>query len=175
MVAIPSAARPPQVDREHADVLREHRPAFVEEDEQVGGAVIIAVDDRSNVLVSRRVELFDQINPVVEIPVRFTPDELSVVVILLDVRAAVEIRVDSYFGGLAWLVVVLPDVRSAVAIAVFREDDAASTLKSSRDWGLAGLRAKGLGLRAQGLRDSGLALFAWLESARQPTWREALE
>jgi hypothetical protein len=72
--------------------------------------------------VSRGVELFNEIDPVIEISIGFTSDERSVVVILPDVCATVEIRVNAYFSGLAVIVVLLPDIRSTVAIAIFCAD-----------------------------------------------------
>jgi hypothetical protein len=105
--------------RESGHVLRKNRPAFMKQNEQVGSAVIVAINDRPNVIVSCRVELFNEIDSIIEVSIGFTSDERAVDVVLLDVCATVEIRVDSYFRGLAVVVVLLPDVGSTVAIAVF--------------------------------------------------------
>ena len=94
----------------------------MKQDEQVGSAIVINVDDGSDVFVGRRVEFFDQIDAIVEIPVRFAADERPVLVILLDVGSAVEVGVDANFGGLSLIVVLAPDVRPAVAIAILRTD-----------------------------------------------------
>ena len=75
----------PQIRGESVYPLRENGPAIVKEDEQVGDAVVIDIDGGSNVFVSGRVEFLNQIDLIIEIPIRFTPDERTVLVILLHV------------------------------------------------------------------------------------------
>jgi hypothetical protein len=98
---------------------RENRPVIVKEHEQVRGPVVIDIDNGSNMFVSRCVELFHQIDLIIEIQIRFTSDEPPLVVILLDVGMAVEIGVDRCFGGPSLIVVVTPNIRPTVAITVF--------------------------------------------------------
>jgi len=114
--------RPFQIDRNRVRPLRDDQPATVKKDQQISGAIVINIYDRPEVFVCGRLELFDEIDLPVEVPIRFAPDQRTLVVVLVDVGAAVKVTVDGHLGENSPLVVLTPHIRSTVAIAIFHAD-----------------------------------------------------
>jgi len=96
--------------------LRKNRPAALKEDKQVGDAVEVDVYDGALFFVRRGVEFLDQIDTVVEVAIRLAADEGVTIVVLVNIRAAVEVRVDRPFGQLALPILLAPDVDSPVPV-----------------------------------------------------------
>jgi hypothetical protein len=92
--------------------------AALKEDEQVGGAVVINVLDNSRLLVRRRVELLDEIDTVVKVAIRLSAYEYPALVVLANVRSAIEVGIDGHFGELAVTIVQAPDVGPTVAVPI---------------------------------------------------------
>ena len=111
-----SLGGPSRTDRGTGQAFRERGLAVAKQDQQIGGAVVVGIDEGANVLPGRRVEVFNQIDLIVEIPIRFPAYEDAAFVILLDVRAAVEIGVDVDFGRQSPRIIVAPDIRATVVL-----------------------------------------------------------
>src|SRR5438128_10886125 len=89
--------------------LRENRAAVLEEDQQVGGAVVIHVDYGTHLLARRRIELLYNIDAVVEVAIHLAAHEGAALVIFVNIRSAVEVRVDGDLGQLVLTIVRPPD------------------------------------------------------------------
>jgi len=100
----------------------ENRPAGLKEHQEVGGTVEIAVYDGPHMLMRRGVEVFHEIDAVVEVAVRLPVDERSAHVVFVDVRAAVEVAVDSLLNDQPLAVVGPPHIGTPVAISVVGAD-----------------------------------------------------
>jgi hypothetical protein len=104
-------------------LLGEDRPAIAEQNEKIGSAVEIKIDDGTCVLVRHRVEFFDQVDLAVEVPIRLATDERAVeVVVLLDVGAAVQIAVEGYFSELSRIVARAPGIQPGVCVLRLRRN-----------------------------------------------------
>src|SRR5215831_12525317 len=101
--------------------LRVHRLAVLEEQQQVGNAVRVDVGNRSNDLPRRRIEFLDEIDLVVEVAVELASNQRAVVVELIDIGSAVEVRIEGDADQLSVCVVRTPDVRPSVVIAILSE------------------------------------------------------
>src|SRR5579864_4231761 len=94
------------------------RPAVAEEDEEIGPAVVVHVGDRPHALVGETVERLDEINPPIEVAIRFPANERALIVVLEDIRSAVKIGVERNLGEPAPSIVGAPDVRPSVAVPI---------------------------------------------------------
>jgi hypothetical protein len=116
--------------------LRRGRFAAGKQDPQVCAAVEIDVDYRARLFSCSRIELVGQVDLVIEISVRLAPDETPTLVRLLNVRSAVEVRVDTFPEERTAIVVVLPAIGTAVSVNVLR----AKMDRGRRDTDAAGQR-----------------------------------
>ena len=78
--------------------LRKDRLAALKEHEQVGRAVEVDVYDGTCMFARRGVEFLDEIDTVVEVAIRLAADECATFVVLVNIRSAVEVRIDGHFG-----------------------------------------------------------------------------
>ena len=91
--------------RANAPTLQVDRLAALKEHEQVGHAVEVDVRHGTHRLARGGVEFLDQIDSIVEIPVGLAPDEGTAFVVLMNIRSAVEVGIDSHAGELALTIV----------------------------------------------------------------------
>src|SRR5258708_12418823 len=91
-------------------------PAIQEEDAQIGAAVEIDVDDGLQRRVRLGIELFDELNAFVEVPVGLAPPQRAFAVLPVPVWIAVEIAVDRDMLQIAPCVVIPPTVWRPVII-----------------------------------------------------------
>ena len=75
--------------------FRKNGLAASKEYEQVGRAVEVDVYEGPCMFARRRVELLDEIDPVVEVAIPLAPHEGATFEILVDIGSAVEVGVDS--------------------------------------------------------------------------------
>ncbi len=73
-------------------------------------------------VVGDRVEVLDEVHLVVEIAIRLAPNEGATVVVLADVRSAVEVRVDPDFAQPSVAAVHAPDIGPPVTVSIFGAD-----------------------------------------------------
>jgi hypothetical protein len=66
--------------------LREDRLVFLKEDQQIGRAVEVDVDDGAHMFARRSVEFLDQIDSIVEVAVRLAAYEATTFVVLVNIR-----------------------------------------------------------------------------------------
>ena len=104
--------------------LGKDRATRLEEHQEIGRAVLIDVDEGAGMLARQRIEVFDEVDPIVEVARRLAARERAVRVVLVDVGLAVEVGVDGSLDELAVDVVHPPDVGPAVAVAVLGADRA---------------------------------------------------
>jgi hypothetical protein len=90
----------------------------LEEDEQVGRAVVVNVLDRTHTLVRRGVEFLDKVDLVVEVAIRLSAYEYITFVVLVNIRSAIEVGIEGHFAKLALRIVRAPDVGPAVAVPI---------------------------------------------------------
>ncbi len=104
--------------------LREDGSTVLKQDEHIGRAVVVDVLDRSHLVVRRVVELLDEIDAVVEIAIRLPPDQRTAFVVLVNIRATVEVAVDGDFREPPLTIVGQPEIRPAVSVPILRAGEA---------------------------------------------------
>jgi len=102
--------------------FRKDRAAVLKEHQQVGTAVGIDVYDGSYIFVGSGIEFLDQIDAVVEIAVRVAAHECAVLVMLVHIGPAVEIRINRDVGELALAIVGAPDIGAPVPVLIRAAD-----------------------------------------------------
>ena len=98
--------------------LRKDRLTLLEEHEQVGRAVEVDIHDGTRMLARRRVEFLDEIDTVVKVAIRLASYDLATFVVLVHIRSAVEVRIESHFGELAQMIVDVPHIGPSVAVPI---------------------------------------------------------
>ena len=102
------------------------RQTLLEQDEEIGLAVEVDVDHTADRLAGIGIEVFREIDLPVEVTVRFTVAQRTVLILLLAIRLAIKVGVNRRMRQGAARIVNVPDVRSTIVIDVFRFDPARS-------------------------------------------------
>ena len=102
--------------------LRKDRLAALEEHEHVGRPVEVDVDEGAFMFTRRRIEFLDEIDAVIEVAVGFAAYECTTFVVLVNIRSAIEVGIDSHSGELALRIVDAPDVGPSIVVLIFRAD-----------------------------------------------------
>src|ERR1700726_2687458 len=80
----------------------------------------------------RAVERLDEVDPAIEVAVRFPAHERALVVVLAYIRSTVEVGVDSDLGELALPVVGAPEIGPSVTVEILGTDEAATRPRGDR-------------------------------------------
>jgi hypothetical protein len=129
-------------DRGEVGPFLENRPSILEQNEQVRGAVEVDVDDLTRETPARRVELFDQIRAVVEVPIQLAPDEHAGDIVLAFVRPTIKVPVTGILNELIVGVVDPPDIGPSIPISIVGPDKAIGRRKRKACARRAGQRAR---------------------------------
>src|SRR5712692_4912819 len=98
--------------------FQEDRLASLKEHKQVGRAVEVDVYDGTRVFARRGIEFLDEVDAVVEVAIQLASYEGATFVVLVNIRSAVEVRIDRHFGEPAEAIVDVPDVGPSVAVPI---------------------------------------------------------
>ena len=101
-----------------ANLFGEDWVPILEKDEEIGRPIVIDIDDRSDSTLRGGIEFFNEIRPPVEVAVRFPANQESPLVVLLNIRETIKIRIAIDLGELPLRVVAAPEIDAAVAILV---------------------------------------------------------
>jgi hypothetical protein len=102
--------------------LRKDGLAALKEHEQVGRPVEVDVFDSTYGFARSGVEFLDQIDTIVEIAVGLAPHQGTTFVVLLHIRSAIEVGIDSHPGELALTIVDAPDVGPSIVVLIVSVD-----------------------------------------------------
>jgi len=102
--------------------LRKDRPAILKEYEEVGGPVEVDVHDRAHRIARGLVEFLDQIDALVEVAVGLAAYEGTAVVVLLNIRSTIEVRIDVDLREPPLTIVQAPDIGTSVVVLIVGAD-----------------------------------------------------
>ncbi len=97
---------------------QKNRSAVQKQHLQIRNPVVVDIYNRSRMCMRVGIKFLNQIGLAIEISVGLTAYQNAALVILLDVRAPIEIGIDVDLDQLALAVVTTPQIRAAIAVLI---------------------------------------------------------